>query len=185
MTSRPAHNPRNWTYNDYLRLDDDTRYEIIEGALEVVPAPTLEHQGIVGELYTAFRSYVFEHACGKVYVSPVDIVLSDRNIVQPDVVFVAAARAEILHPRAIMGAPDLAVEIISPSSTSRDRVVKRKLYERFGVKEYWLVDPASRSIEVCALEAQGYRLVAHATVSGTVSSLILPGFLIDITQVFS
>lgn len=182
MTSQPARNPRNWTYDDYLRLDDDIRYEIIEGVLEVVPAPILGHQDITGTLYRALWEHVMTHAPGKVYVSPVDVILSERNVVQPDVVFVATARAAILQERGIMGAPDLVVEVTSPSSTSRDRIVKRQLYERFGVKEYWMIDPAGKAIDVCMLDAGRYRLTGSTT--GVIRSEMLPGFSIDITKVF-
>lgn len=182
--SQPAFERRDWTYDDYLRLDDDTRYEIIEGALEVVPAPDIGHQRIAGELSDALRAYVKEHVLGEVFFAPVDVKLSDRNVVQPDLLFVSRERSAILAGRDVQGPPDLVVEIISPSSTSRDRIVKKRLYERFGVREYWLVDPAGRRIDVFLLEGREYRLTATAAGSGAISSSVIPGFSIDIAQAF-
>lgn len=116
------------------------------------------------------------------FFAPVDVVLDEKNVVQPDLVFVSTANAVILERRGVMGAPDLVVEIISPTSLRRDRYEKRELYARFGVKEYWLADVANRSIEILSLQNGGYRLLTCATNKGKIRSEILPGFELDLAS---
>ncbi len=170
-----------WTYEDYLRLDDDVPREIIGGKLLMSPAPELFHQRWVGQLFLAIQHHVEGSKLGEVFVAPVDVVLDDRNVVQPDLVFVASANSRLLDRRGIMGAPDLAVEIISAGSLRRDRYDKRELYARFGVREYWLADVANRSIEVLSLQAGAYRLASCATGKGRIHSEVLPGFELDLS----
>jgi len=184
MTSQPAFDRRDWTYDDYLQLDDDTRYEIFEGVLTLVPAPNLGHQRVSGELYSAFRRHVKENASGEVFFAPVDVILDERNVVQPDIIFVSSERGEILQFRGIMGAPDLVVEIISPGSGSRDREVKKRLYERFGVREYWMVDPEKKRVDVLVLGKEGYRIASSAAGKGDVRSEVLDGVTVPIEMAF-
>ena len=139
---------KRWTYEEYYRLDDDQRYEIIDGNLLMAPAPDTWHQSWIGELYTILRNHVRKRNLGKVFVAPVDVVLDAENTVQPHLVFVAAANLGIIQQRAIFGVPDLLIELISPSSVRRDRYDKKELYGRFGVKEYWIGDPANKSLEI-------------------------------------
>src|ERR1051325_9545435 len=128
---------KRWTYEEYYALDDDQRYEIIDGELLMAPAPDTWHQAWLGELYLIFGSHVRAQKIGKVLLSPVDVVLDRENTVQPDIVFVAAGQLGIIQRRAIFGVPDLLVELVSPSSVRRDRYEKKALYASFGVKEYW------------------------------------------------
>ena len=125
---------KRWTYEEYYRLDEDQRYEIIDGNLLMAPAPDTWHQGWISELHLIFQHHVKRAKLGQVFLSPVDVVLDQENTVQPDLVFVSAANAGIIQRRAIFGVPDLLVEIVSPSSVRRDRYEKRELYSRFGVK---------------------------------------------------
>ena len=108
------------------------------------------------------------------------MVLDEKNVVQPDLVFVSTANAGLLEPRGIIGPPDLLVEIISASSLRRDRYDKRELYARFAVKEYWLADVANRSLEVLTLKPAGYQLLSCATNAGRIRSEVLPGFELDL-----
>ena len=124
----------------------------------------------------AVQRHVEAHKLGEVFFAPLDVVLDETNVVQPDIIFVATASAGILDRRGVMGAPDLAVEIISPTSLRRDRYDKRELYARFGVKEFWLADVANQSIEVLSLQESAYRLLCCATPEGRVRSEVLPGF---------
>src|SRR6266699_890197 len=124
---------RRWTYEEYYKLDDDQRYEIIDGNLLMAPAPDTWHQSWIGELYAILRAHVTKHNLGKVFMSPVDVVLDVENTVQPDIVFIASANLQIIQRRAIFGVPDLLVELVSPSSVRRDRYDKKTLYARFGV----------------------------------------------------
>jgi Uma2 family endonuclease len=112
----------------------------------------------------------------------VDVVLDKENTVQPDLIFVAAANVSIVQRRALFGVPDLLVEMISPSSLRRDRYEKRELYARFGVKEYWIGDPANRAFEILTLAAGRYELHSSAEERGKVSSLLLSGFEFDLSE---
>ena len=171
-----------WTYDDYLALNDDTVFEIINGKAFISPAPELFHQRWAGKLYLAVQRHVEARKLGEVFFAPVDVVLDDMNVVQPDLVFVSTANASLLERRGIMGAPDLVVEIISPTSLRRDRYDKRELYARFGVKEFWLADVANRSIEVLSLQKNTYQLLCSAADEGKIRSEILPGFELDLAS---
>ena len=171
-----------WTYEDYLALNDDTAFEIINGRAFMSPAPELFHQRWARKIFLAIERHVESYKLGEVFFAPVDVVLDEKNVVQPDVVFVSAPNAGLLERRGIMGPPDLVVEIISASSLRRDRYDKRELYARFGVKEFWLADVANRSIEVLSLAKGGYELLACATNEGKIHSEVLPGFGLDLTS---
>ena len=171
-----------WTYEDYLALNDDTVFEIINGKAFMSPAPELFHQRWARKIFLAVERHVEARKLGEVFFAPVDVVLDEKNVVQPDLVFVSTANAGLLERRGIMGAPDLVVEIISPASLRRDRYDKRKLYARFGVKEYWLADVANRSIETLSLQTGGYQLLSCATAEGNIRSEILPGFKLDLAS---
>jgi Uma2 family endonuclease len=153
-----------FTYEDYAALPDDgRRYEVHEGALSVTPSPGVPHQEVSANLGDLLRGHVKQRALGTILYAPLDVILSDVTIVQPDLVYVDQARAGIITRRAIEGAPTLAVEIISPSSPRIDRVTKRELYQQYRVPYYWIVDPDARSIEAYELAENAYRLVAIAS----------------------
>jgi Uma2 family endonuclease len=176
--------PTRWTYHDYLRLDDDQTYQIVEGNLIVSPAPSIVHQRVSSRLYTSLQSFVSERNLGEVFYAPVDVVFGEHDIVQPDLLFVRRENAGIVGEQAVVGTPDLIVEILSPGSLHLDRHRKRALYERAGVPEFWLVDPANRAIEVFRLGERGYELASFAAESGAVRSVVLDGFEVDLASVF-
>ena len=182
MNAVLEHPEKVWTYEDYLGLDDEVHFEIIGGRAIMSPSPELFHQQWVGDLFAIIRQHVKAHKLGKVYVAPIDVILDNENVVQPDLVFVSTANAGLLERRGVMGAPDLVVEVISPGSLRRDRYDKRELYARFRVKEYWLADVANRSLEVLTLQKDGYQLSSCATGEGKVRSTILPGLELDLAQ---
>ena len=169
---------KRWTYEEYYRLDDDQRYEIIDGNLLMAPAPDTWHQSWIGELHMILQNHV--KGLGKVFVSPVDVVLDSENTVQPDLVFVSSDNLGIIQRRAIFGTPDLLVELVSPSSVRRDRYDKKELYARFGVKEYWISDPANKTLEVLTLKEGRYALHCCAEEKGKLTSLILVGLEFDL-----
>ncbi len=174
-----------WTYEDYLRLTDDKRYEVINGRLYEMPAPTPWHQDISRNLEFLMWNFVQEKKLGKVYDAPIDVVLGDRYVLQPDIVFISRERLKIIGEKAIMGHPDLVVEIISPATVRRDTVVKKEIYERFGVKEYWIVYPEEKAVEVWVLGDRGkYELFSVAEGEGKVKSKVLEGLEIDLKEVF-
>jgi Uma2 family endonuclease len=172
-----------WTYEDYLELDDGIRYEIIKGELSMVPAPSLYHQRLSRKIEMIFIEYIEKHNLGEIFDAPVDVILDEQNTVQPDIVFVASENSHILKYKGIFGAPDLIVEIISPSSVYRDTHEKKNLYEKFDVKEYWIVDMGNVAIEVFTLQNQKYELFSFVAEKGSVKSKIIEGFELDITKI--
>ena len=136
------------TYEDYCRAPDDKRYELLNGELMMVPAPNMKHQEILGRLHVELHRFVQEHDLGKVYVAPVDVVLSANDVVQPDVLFISRARADRITDANVQGAPDLVIEILSPSTANRDLEDKHELYGRHGVLEYWIIDPVAETVTV-------------------------------------
>lgn len=169
-----------WTYDEYVRLDDDTRFEIINGKALMSPAPELSHQRWARKLFLAIERHIGSKNLGEVFFAPIDVVLDPRNVVQPDLVFVSTKNAGLLDHRGVMGTPDLVVEIVSPGTLRRDRYEKRELYAKFGVNEFWIADVANRSIEVLTLKPDGYQLHACATDKGKIQSPILTGFELEI-----
>jgi Uma2 family endonuclease len=174
---------KRWTYEEYYKLEDEQRYEIIDGQLLMTPAPYTWHQDWLGDLNDLVRSFVKKNKLGRLFFAPVDVVLDEENTVQPDLVFVAAKNVGIIEPRAIFGTPDLLVEVVSPSSVRRDRIQKMKLYARFGVKEYWIGDAAKRSLEILTLTEGRYVLRCSAKEKGKLSSLVLTGLKFDLAEV--
>jgi Uma2 family endonuclease len=151
------------TYRDYAALPDDgRRYELHEGELSVTRAPGTRHQRVSGALFSLLKGHVTAHGLGEVLYAPVDVILADSTIVQPDLVYVDPTRAHRVSARGIEGPPTLAIEILSPSTTSIDQVIKHRLYRRFGVPHYWIVDPETRTIEAYALVEGEYLLAARA-----------------------
>jgi Uma2 family endonuclease len=151
------------TYKEYEALPaDGRRYEIHEGELSVVPAPSPEHQIISGNLFLLLSSHVKARGIGRVLYAPLDVILSDTSIVQPDIVYLDPARLGSLSRRGVEGPPTLAVEILSPTTTLIDRSTKHQLYARHGVPFFWLVDPEGRSVDAFVLGPQGYSLAVRA-----------------------
>ena len=160
------------THADLLALpEDNLRREIIDGEMFVTPSPIANHQTILIDILSAFLDYFKIHPVGKVFVAPLDVILSDYDVLQPDLLFVLNERAEIVKDW-IRGAPDLAVEILSPTTEGRDRGIKLKAYARFGVKEYWIVGPVARTVEVHRLTPEGYELAKTFALDDTVTSTL-------------
>jgi Uma2 family endonuclease len=145
--------PTRWTWAEFARLPSEgsTRYEVIAGELVVSPAPGLRHQGVVGELVTRLNGLIRDRDLGYVYPGPVDVIFAEGDYLEPDVAFVRKGREAILTDRGIEGPPDLVIEVLSPSTESRDRGLKLERYRHFDVGEYWIVDPDKRSIEIWKL----------------------------------
>jgi Uma2 family endonuclease len=130
------------TWDDYVLFPEDgMRHELIDGEHYVTPAPFLRHQEIVGRLHLAIGTYLMTHPIGRVFVAPLDVILSKFDVVEPDLLYVSNERAPELLKDWVRGAPDLVIEVGSESTRKRDETIKRALYERAGVIEYWIVDP--------------------------------------------
>jgi Uma2 family endonuclease len=162
------------TYRDYAALPDDgRRYELHDGELSVTPAPGTRHQRVIGAMYVLLRAHVEARRLGEVFLSPIDCILSDTTVVEPDLVYVDPARAHLVSARAIEGAPTLAVEVLSPATTTLDRSRKRELYARYQIPYYWIVDPEARTVEAYGLVEGRYALLGR--VSGS-QAVALPPF---------
>jgi Uma2 family endonuclease len=180
-----------WTYDDYARLPENgafenltyIHYELIEGELVVSPSPNTQHQRIIGKLFARLHPFAKQHYLGEVFLAPLDVVLSPDNSPQPDLIFVSRERRSIITDDNIQGAPDLVVEIISPTSDRRDR--KFQLYARFGIPFYWIVDPRLKLIEEYSLAGGAYRLVCEFNVNEIFQSRLFPGLEISVVEIFS
>ena len=178
---------RKLTYDDYVLIPEDSqRHEILDGEHYVTPAPTLEHQEAAGALYASLRAFVRKHRLGRVFVAPLDVLFSVNDVAQPDVVFVSNERAGILRKPNIQGAPDLVIEILSPSTRRRDEDIKRPMYEHFGVLEYWMVDPEARRVSVFRHNGSGFDpALEFSTEAGDVlTTPLLPGLEIRVGEIF-
>jgi len=174
-----------WTYQDYLRLPDDGyHYQVIKGVLLMTAAPTTRHQDVVRNLLVALHLFVKERRQGKVYSSPVDVRLAEQTVVEPDIIFIARERLSIIKESSIEGAPDLIVEILSPSNWVVDRRDKFAVYEASGVREYWIVDPDARTVEIYSLRRGRYALLERYEPGQTVQSDLLTGFEIPVDDIF-
>jgi len=174
-----------WTYEDYLKLSDDKRYEVINGRLYEMPAPLFEHQDICMALAVLMYNFVKLKKLGKVLSAPFDVILSEDTVVQPDIVFISTENLKNIKEGRLSGSPDLVIEIVSPTSYYRDRYEKFKIYEEAGIKEYWLVYPGERAIEVWALKEGKYELYSIASGEGKVKSKVLDGLEVDLKEVFN
>jgi Uma2 family endonuclease len=175
----------NFTYEDYKRLPDDQRYEVLEGELVMTPAPGTPHQRILLRLAARLEFFTQEHGVGTCFAAPTDVVLSDKTVLQPDVLFVPCNRSSIIAQGAIHGAPDLVVEILSPSTAKRDLEIKRQLYSTYGVREYWIVDPEAQSIEILTPQGAHLEVWQRFTVADTLASPVLPTLRLDVAKIFA
>ncbi|RMD91414.1 MAG: Uma2 family endonuclease [Calditrichaeota bacterium] len=174
-----------FTYEDYLLLPDDgKRYEIIEGELFMTPAPVTKHQNILIALGKHLFDFVEKNKLGVVFLAPYDVILSKTNVVQPDIVYVSHKNRHIITEKNIQGSPDLTVEIISANTRECDTVLKKKLYARFEVKEYWIVFPDEEKIEIWQLQNKNFVLTEEFQKSDLLTTSLLPGLQIPLKEVF-
>lgn len=191
-TNPVAASKETFTYGDYEKWPEDQRWELIDGIpYDMTPAPSRKHQEILGELYLQFAAYLKNKSC-KVYLAPFDVRLPQgdepgekvRTVVQPDLTVVCDHAK--LDEKGCLGAPDLAIEILSPHTAAKDLKIKLDLYERAGVKEYWAVHPLDRTILVFALQSNGkYGKPAVYDRRDTISVSIFKGDLrVDAAEIF-
>lgn len=179
-----------WDYKSYCSINDEKRYEVINGNLIMVPAPGFEHQQFSVNLEFILVQYMRSKSLGKFLDAPIDIILDENNVVQPDILFISKENKGIIQEKGIFGSPDLVIEIISKSSRYRDIFTKKDLYQYFKVKEYWLVDPKSKSIQVLFLNENGkYDLYSEAYLEDEdenpkVISKVIDGLEVDLKDVF-
>ena len=176
------------TSDDFLLFPDDgQRHELIDGEHYVTPSPASKHQQIVWNLNGLLYNYLHEHPVGKAFGAPLDVVFSHFDVVEPDLLFISAERARtVLTEKNVQGAPDLVIEIGSPSTRKRDETIKRRLYEKFGVAEYWVVDPELDAIKIYRRDGDRYRRVAELTLEAgdTLTSPLMPGLSLPLSKIF-
>lgn len=172
------------TVEDYRATPEGTRYQLIEGDLIMSPAPNRYHQDIVLNLIELLRGYLRSHAVGRIYAAPFDVFLSDHDVFQPDVLFVAAANFSRFGDDGLHGPPDLAIEVLSPGTAQLDKKNKRRVYAQVGVKELWLVDPLLLQIQVYDFARDQAKPVRLIEENETFSTPLLPGLVLAATEIF-
>ena len=186
---RPPATPSvKFTYDDFLHFPDDgKRHEIIDGEHHVTPSPNTKHQVIVGNLYMLLHTYLKAHAIGVVFPAPFDVVFSDLDVVEPDLLYISRERRGVLTDTHVRGAPDLVVEILSPGTRKTDEIVKRRLYEHCDVQEYWVVDPELDAITIHRRAGNVFSCLAGLSAErhDELTSPLLPGFCAPLTEVFA
>jgi len=176
---------KKYTYEDYLKTPDDVRYELIEGDLIMAPSPITKHQRISGKIFAFIFTFVMDNNLGEIFSAPYDVLLDDKNVIQPDILFISKDRLNIIGEKNIQGAPDLIIEILSEATAYRDTIQKKRLYTRFGVREYWIVAPDDKLVEVYYLKDEGeYRLLKTYFEKDTIESQVIRGLKIDLNRIF-
>jgi Uma2 family endonuclease len=177
----------NWeTFREIELAEDDLFiYELFDGEIMKRSAPSLIHQRISRKLLGKMDAYIEEKKLGEIFSAPVDLNLDEHNAFQPDLAFISKERSFLIEDDDyIKGAPDLVVEIISPGTVKKDRVIKKNLCERFAIREYWLVDPLNKGIEIYIMQEDKYVLHDLQEISGKISSTVLTGFELELGHIF-
>ena len=177
------------TYEDFVLFPDDgKRHELIDGEHYETAAPNLWHQQLLGRLHLLIGGWLQTHPIGEAFLSPLDVVISDVDVVEPDLLYVSNSRRdEVITPKHLRGAPDLVIEIGSPATRKRDETIKRRLYERSGVTEYWVVDPELDVVRMYRRDDAGFGrpLELSAEAGDRLETAILPGFEIELARLFA
>jgi Uma2 family endonuclease len=172
------------TYKDYLIYTEhsDRRYELVEGEILMVPSPGFSHQKVVMNLSAILHDFVKKSNMGIVLTAPMDLYVDDTNVLQPDIIFISKEKSYIIEENKINRSPDLVIEIISPSTETRDREIKKKIYAQAEIKEYWIVDPGKKEIEIYTLRDEGYFL--SGKYNDKLSSNTFPELVINLSEIF-
>ncbi len=171
------------TSADYIKLPEGVPYQLVGGQLVKEPSPTVRHQRLQSWLGTAMILYCREHDAGEVLYAPMDVYLSDTDVYQPDILFISKERSSIVTDQ-IHGAPDIVVEILSPSTAYIDLGHKRYIYAESGVREYWIIDPQERSVVVYSNFDGAFQRQCEARAEGEVWSEVLLGFRVGVEDLF-
>ena len=176
------------TYDDFLLFPDDgRRHELIDGEHYVTPSPNVRHQEILGRLHLLIGTWLQGHRVGKIFVAPLDVLFSRFDVVEPDLLYVSNERAaEVLSVQHLTGAPDLVIEIASPGTRNRDETIKRRLYERSSVTEYWVVDPDIDVIRIYRRSGERFERPVELSreADDVLTTALLPGLEMPLARVF-
>jgi len=177
------------TYDDFLLLPDDgKRHELIDGEHYVTPSPNTKHQRVSGNLHFLIRAWLEDHPIGQVFYAPFDVVFSRFDVVEPDLLYLSNERvAEVVTAQHVTGAPDIVIEIGSPGTRRRDETIKRRLYERSGVSEYWVVDPELDVVRVYRRAADTFSRPNELSreAGDVLTTPHLPGLELPLSRVFA
>ncbi len=175
---------KTFTYKDYEKLPEGSPYQLIGGDLVMTPSPIPYHQILIGKIFLKLSKYVEDKKVGMVLLAPLDVYFSETDTYQPDIMFISRERLNIVGEKKIEGPPDLIIEILSPQTAYYDLRTKKDTYEKSGVKEYWIVDPLQKTIEVFFNKEGGFKLVGSAKGEGEINSEILKGNILSLKEVF-
>ena len=185
---RPASPGVKLTYEDFVLFPDDgKRHELIDGEHYVTPSPNTAHQRISGSLYLLIASWLEDHPIGRVYYAPYDVVFSNFDVVEPDLLYLSNERAaDVVTPQHVRGAPEIVVEIASPGTRKRDETIKRRLYERAGVSEYWVVDPDVEVIRIYRRDQETFDRAIELSreAHDVLTTALLPGLDMRLARIF-
>jgi Uma2 family endonuclease len=173
------------TYEDYASLTSEgSHFQLIGGEIIEMTSPIPHHQSICFKLILLLGNFITKNKLGEIYPSPMDVSLTEFDTLQPDLIFISKENLSIVKEKRIIGSPDLLVEVLSPSTAYYDLKYKKNLYLKSGVKEYWIVDPEDKSIEVYENKKIEYKLFSHSIESGKIESKLLEGFNFESKEIF-
>ncbi|MGB9715874.1 MAG: Uma2 family endonuclease [Thermodesulfovibrionales bacterium] len=175
---------KTYTYKDYEKLPEGAPYQLIGGQLVMTPSPVPYHQILIGKIFLKLNEFVEENNLGIIIFAPIDVYLSETDTYQPDIIFISKDRLNIIGEKKIEGPPDLIIEILSPATAYYDLRIKKDTYEQNGVKEYWIVDPIQKTMEIFINEKGRFKPVSTAKVEGEVNSEIFKGLTISLREIF-
>lgn len=175
---------KKYTYKDYADLQEGAPYQLIEGELVMSPSPTVYHQQILGNVFSILRNIARKNNLGLVLPAPMDVYFDEHETYQPDIIFVSKERKNIIGEKKINGAPDLVIEILSEASAYYDLKHKKNIYEKYGVKEYWIADPMDKSIEVFENKNGTFNLYHKSKIKGIVKSKIFKKAEVNLENIF-
>jgi len=174
-----------FTYQDYLELPEDSyQYQVINGELVMTPAPYTIHQQVSINIVDKLIQFLKSNPIGRILYAPVDVVINETNVFQPDILFISTENSKIITQKNVTGPPDLVIEILSPSTGYYDLTEKKDVYAEFGVKEYWIVDPKKQSVEIYTNETKKFKSEQRLETSGILKSRVLDGFEISLQKMF-
>jgi Uma2 family endonuclease len=173
------------TYSDYVQMTppDSGKFQLIEGELVVRTSPSTKHQRIILVIIKYLETYIKKNSIGEIFLSPLDVVLGEHNTYQPDLLFILESNKKIIEETKINGTPDMVVEVLSPSNAYYDLVIKKKIYESSGVKEYWIVDPIQDALDLYVLQNNKFQHKVQIEKKGIIPSEIFPGLDLDLERI--
>ena len=172
------------TYSDYLKTPEGGKFQLIGGEIIEMTSPSLYHQRIIARFLTIFNNYILSHNLGEAFVAPLDVHFTDAETYQPDILILLTESFSKMQENKIEGAPDLIVEVLSPSTAYYDLKHKKTIYEKHGVREYWVVDPIDKTVEIYQNQNAKFHLIAELTKTDTAKSQLIAGMEVELEKVF-